>query len=155
LSQRQAQKLVNEYKNRFVSNLQAQDGQAKTATTQRDAVLQRDWGAEFQAKKQLANAAFNEMPPDLQDAMLAAGLNRMPSLAKYLVDKKMATMGEAALRPPGEPAAFSPAAIQSKIADHRAKYNAALMDAHHPEHKLRLAELTALNEQLYREPTAA
>ena len=155
LSQRQAQKLVDQYRDRYIAQVDLQNKQVGTDITKGKAELQRDWGNEYEAKRALARAAFAEMPAALQESARNSGLARMPAFVKYLYDQKVALTGEREPRPPGDPANNSPDAIRNQIATFRNAHDAALKDATHPEHAMRLAELTALHNRLFVEPAAA
>src|SRR5262245_14690639 len=149
LNQRQAQKLVDQYRDRYAAHLDLQNKQVGNDLIRGKAELQRDWGSEFEARRALARAAFNEMPADLQKFATDTGMARMPSFVKYLYEHKKAITGERAPRPPGEAADASPDAIRSQIASFRGQHNAALADRTHPEHDLRLEQLTALHNRLF------
>jgi hypothetical protein len=155
LSQRQAQKLVDQYRDRYFAQAELGNQQISTDIVKGKAELQRDWGSEYEARRSLARAAFLEMPADIQQSVRDNGLARMPSFIKYLYDTKARTTGERQPRPPGEAADTSPEAMRSKIATFRAQHHVALMDASHPEHDLRRDELTAMHNRLFPVESAA
>lgn len=155
LSQRQAQRLVDQYRDRWFAQVDLQNRSIGNDITRGKAELQRDWGSEFAARQSLARAAFAEMPPEVQQMARDSGLARMPSFVKYLYEQRVATTGERQPRPPGESGDSSPEGLRSKIAQFRSMHDAALKDAHHPEHELRLAEFTALHNRLFVETPAA
>lgn len=154
LSQRQAQKLVDQYRDRYVAQIDLGNKQIDSDLVAGRAVLQRDWGAEYEARRSLARAAFNAMPPDLQKAMKDTGLARMPSLIKYLHDVQKAQTGERVPVPPGDSAVTSPDAIRQRISAFRAQHAVALADASHPDHDRLLAEFTRMHSQLFPEAAA-
>lgn len=149
LSQRQAQKLVDQYRDRYIAQVDSSNKQITNDIVKGKAELQRDWGSEYEARRSLARAAFLELPADLQQSVRDNGLARMPSFIKYLYDTKAKTTGERIPRPPGEAADTSPDAIRSKIATFRQQHHVALHDTSHPEHELRRDELTALHNRLF------
>lgn len=152
LNQNQFTNLVGQYRDRFVASVEANSNAAKLQEQQTKQILVRDWGSEYEAKRALANAAFAEMPADLQQAALANGFNRMPSFAKWLVEQRTKVTGELQPREPGASALDNPSDLQAKIAAHRATHEKALMDVAHPDHKRATAELTDLYNRLYPEP---
>lgn len=154
LSQRQAQKLVDQYRDRFIANVDLQNRSIEQQLTSAKLELQRDWGSEYEARRALARAAFAEMPEDTRNAAVANGLARMPSFVKYLYDVKAKTTGEVQPRPQGATGS-TPEGLRRQIADYRAQYSAALNDQNHPEHDMRLAAFTQLYNQLYLTETAA
>jgi hypothetical protein len=155
LSQRQAQKLVDQYRDRYVAQVDMYNRSVDTDVVKGKAELQRDWGSEFEARRALARAAYLEMPPELQKSAKDSGLARMPAFIKYLYQNKVATTGERQPRPPGEAADNSPDNLRNKIAAFRNTHDAALKDASHPDHDLRLRELTDLHNRLFVEAPAA
>lgn len=155
LSQRQAQKLVDQYRDRYAAQMDLQNTQVGHDIVKGKAELQRDWGSEFEARRALARAAFLEMPPEIQESARTSGLARMPSFVKYLYATKAAVTGERSPHPPGAPADSDPQAIKDRIASFRSTYDVALKDASHPEHDLRLRELTELHNRLFVEPQPA
>lgn len=155
LSQRQAQKLVDQYRDRYAAQMDLQNTQVGHDIVKGKAELQRDWGSEFEARRALARAAFLEMPPEIQESARTSGLARMPSFVKYLYATKAAVTGERQPHPPGAPADSDPQAIKDRIASFRSTYDVALKDASHPEHDLRLRELTELHNRLFVEPQPA
>lgn len=155
LSQKQAADMVVQYRDRFIAQTDAGNKADQRAETDRKSVLTRDWGSTYEAKRQLANAAFAEMPAPLQEAMLRAKLNLMPEFAKWLVDQKTAMTGETSPRPAGDSALASPEAIQQQISEFRERNRVALADHAHPDHARLLRELTDLHNRLYPATTAA
>lgn len=151
LSQRQASKLFERYRDRFLSSIELSDKATTTEVQNAKLALERDWGGEFEARRQLAKAAFAEMPKDLQEAATRSGLVRMPSFIKYLHDMRAKTTGETDPKLGGRTNDGSPDAIKNSIAHHREQYAAALMDTAHPEHDMRTRELTAMHEKLFAE----
>lgn len=154
LSQRQAQKLVDQYRDRFLANMDMMNRQVDQQLTTAKLELQRDWGSEYEARRALAKAAFAEMPTDARNAAVENGLARMPSFVKYLYDVKAKTTGEVSPRPSGT-TGTSPEALREKISDYRKQHNVALMDENHPEHAMRLAALTQMHNQLFLTDSAA
>jgi hypothetical protein len=154
LSQRQAQKLVDQYRDRFVANIDMMNRQVDQQLTSAKLELQRDWGSEYEARRALAKAAFAEMPTDARNAAIDNGLARMPSFVKYLYDVKARTTGETSPRPSGTTGS-TPDALRDKIAEYRKTYEVALMDENHPEHDMRFNALTQIYNQLYLTETAA
>jgi hypothetical protein len=154
LSQRQASKLFERYRDRFLSSIELSEKASTTEVQNAKLALERDWGGEFKARRQLAKAAFAEMPADLQAAMSRAGLVRMPSFVKYLHDMKAKTTGETDPKIGGRATDGTPDAVKASIAKHREQYAGALMDTSHPEHDLRTRELTAMHEKLFAESVA-
>jgi hypothetical protein len=154
LSQRQAQKLVDQYRDRFIANVDLQNRQVNQQLNSAKLELQRDWGSEYEAKRALAKAAFAEMPEDTRNAAIANGLARMPSFVKYLYDVKAKTLGEMSPRPAGT-IGDTPDGLRQKIADYRTQYAAALNDVNHPEHDMRVSAFTAMYQKLYLTEAAA
>lgn len=149
LSQRQFSRFVDVYRDRFLSQMEAQNKQDKLSETQAKMILKRDWGNEYEARRGLVNAEFASMPEAVQREVLAKGLNRNPDYLKYLHDVRARVTGQREPRPAGDVVDNSPEAAQRRIADHRARYDAALRDVSHPEHDLRTAELTELFQKAF------
>jgi hypothetical protein len=154
LSQRQAQKLVDQYRDRFISTIDMQNRQINQQLNSAKLELQRDWGSEYEAKRALAKAAFAEMPEDARRAAIDNGLARMPSFVKYLYDVKAKVTGEMSPRPAGA-TGDTPESLRQKIADYRTQYSAALNDVNHPEHDMRLAAFTQMHNKLFLTDSAA
>lgn len=150
LSQRQAERLYRQYADRFVADADLRGKNEGQQVTTAAAELQRDWGAEYEARRALAKAAFAEMPADARAAAVAAGLARMPSYVKYLYDIKAKTTGETSPHQGNRPgAALTAEGQQAKLAEFRQTYKAALEDGSHPDHKLRLSEMSEMYTKLY------
>lgn len=149
LSKRQASKLYEQYRDRFYSQLDASHRIESEQVTKAKVELQRDWGNEFEARRQLAKAAFAEMPSDLQEFAKNSGLVRMPSFLKYLYQTKASTTGELDARDGARGAVESPSSITDRIAEFRSHHAKALAQVEHPEHSMRVRELTQLHERLY------
>lgn len=154
LSQRQAQKLVDQYRDRFVSQVDLTNRQITNDITNGKAVLQRDWGSEYNARMALARASFLDLPAVVQQKARDSGLARDPEYIKSLYDIRVKLTGERQPRPPGLPADTDPTALRDKIANFRTQNDAALKDASHPEHDRLLAELTSMHNRLFAEVPA-
>jgi hypothetical protein len=155
LSQRQAQKLVDQYRDRYASQIDLGNRQITTEITNGKAILQRDWGSEYEARRAVAKAAFLALPAGVQQRAKDSGLARDPEYIKNLYEMRVAMTGERQPRPPGESAESSPDALRDRIAAFRNQHDAVLKDASHPEHELRLRELTDLHNRLFVERPAA
>ena len=149
LSKRQADKLYEQYRDRFYSQVDASHKIESEQVTKAKVELQRDWGNEYEARRQLARAAFAEMSGDLQEFARNSGLVRMPSFVKYLYQTKAATTGEMAAMDGGRVGLETPQALTNRITEFRGIHAKALGDASHPEHVMRVRELTAMHERLY------
>jgi hypothetical protein len=155
LSQRQAQKLVDQYRDRYIAQVDLYNKSVDTEVVSGKATLQRDWGSEYEARRAVARAAFMELPARVQQKARDSGLARDPEYIKALYEGRVRLTGETRPRPPGEAADNSPDNLRSKIASFRTQHDAALKDGNHPEHDLRLRELTDLHNRLFVDQTAA
>jgi hypothetical protein len=155
LSQRQAQKLVDQYRDRYVAQVDMYNRQIDKDVVTGKAELQRDWGSEYEARRAVARAAFMELPARVQQKAKDSGLARDPEYIKALYEGRVKLTGETRPRPPGEAADNSPDNLRNKIASFRNTHDAALKDASHPDHDLRLRELTDLHNRLFVEAPAA
>lgn len=148
LNQRQFNNIVDKYRDRFTYQYDLSTKAASQEAQQGKLVLQRDWGNQYQARYDLANAAFAEIPDDVRNRMIAAGVHRMPSFVKYLYDNKARTTGE--MDPSGgHGGSESPDAIQQKIASFRTDHANALMNRDHPDHDMRSSQLKEMYERMF------
>lgn len=155
LNKRQAAKLVDQYKDNFLAQVDANNKAAQRSEVETKSILRRDWASRFEAKRTLANAAFAEMPPELQEWLLSVGASRKPEFLKYLADTREQLTGEPPLREGGQSrTSDTPAELEAKIAQFRKDNEAALRDVSHPEHDIRFKELTDLHNRLYPEQAA-
>jgi hypothetical protein len=155
LSQRQAQKLVDQYRDRYAAQIDLGNKQVTSEIMNGKAVLQRDWGSEYETRRAIARAAFLDLPAVVQQRARDSGLARDPEYIKSLYAQRVALTGERQPRPPGESAEGSPDALRGRIASFRSQHDAALKDVSHPEHDLRLKELTDMHNRLFVEQPAA
>lgn len=154
LSKRQFNDLYESYRDRIFASQDLATKAAKTEVVETQTLLRRDWGATYDLKMQMANAEFEAMPEDIQAHIRFTGLNRKPGFIKYLAETKARVTGE--IRTKGEQGRHvgkTPEQLQSDIAEHREKHAKVLVDKSHPEHALRVKELTAMFEALYPQPT--
>ena len=154
LSQRQAQRLVDQYRDRYAAQIDMSNRQADREIVDGKAVLQRDWGSEYETRRAIAKAAFLALPAVVQQRAKDSGLARDPQYIKSLYEQRVSITGERQPRPPGESAEGDPTALRGRIAAFRSQHDAALKDVAHPEHDLRLKELTDMHNRLFVEAPA-
>jgi len=128
-------------------NLNASKAQeaAKALDVQRGTdALKQEWGPAFEQRGKVAGAAINKfLSPETIAAMDAAGLANNPAIIKDMYNLGVKLAGEKELIGVAEQSQ-APTDLDAAIADHRSKHGAALQDRSHPDHKLRVAEMTAL-----------
>lgn len=150
LNKRQAARLYDKYAERFFAQLDLQTRGVGDEVRRGKLELQRDWGNEYEFRRQMATAEFNDMPETLQAHLTQVGLTRNPGFIKYLADARARTTGELEAKGARSPyGSMTPQMVTQKIADFRATHATALSNANHPEHRLRLDEMTRLYQDLY------
>jgi hypothetical protein len=120
--------------------------QAEAAKETGVAQLRQEYGRAFDQKLRVAKAAVKEYGGDEFVAFLdQSGLGDHPAMVRAFSKIAERTMGDTQLvNGEGDPGALTPADLDKQIAEHAAKYRAALFDKTHPEHNLRVKERDAL-----------
>lgn len=155
LSKRQFTQLVENYRDRIFSGHELARAAAREEVTQAETVLRRDWGAKYELRLQMATAEFESLPEDIQIRLRQAGLNRNAGFIKWLADSKARVTGELEPKTPGGRHAMrTPEQLEAEIADIRERHSKVLMNKSHPEHQMRVKQLTELYQALYPEPKA-
>jgi hypothetical protein len=150
LNGQQAQRLVDQYRDRHFASVTAHSNAVKLAEQNQKQVLARDWGSTYEAKRNMVNAAFSEMPEPLRAAIInGQPIMHMPEFSKWLAEVRSGTVGELEPRPAGENAVDNPQEIERQIAALRSEKAAIMADPMHPQYKQATAELTALYKRLY------
>ena len=153
--QRQAQKLVDQYRDRYAAQIDLSNKQIDSEILNGKAILQRDWGSEYETRRSIAKRRVSRhCPRACSRRPRTAGWRATRSTSRRCTQQRVSITGERQPRPPGEAADSSPDNLRNKIASFRQQYDAALKDAAHPEHDLRLRELTELHNRLFVEAAA-
>lgn len=133
-------------------NLEASEISAAEQAKQSEkalADLKTEWGQAFDERSKIAGAAINELfPPEFVAKLEAAGMANDPIVAKSAYDMGVKLIGEKELLG-SVPTEAAPGDLDAKIADHRKTYEVELKDARHPDHQLRVSELTDLFNRRY------
>jgi hypothetical protein len=153
LNKQQFRTFFEAYRDRMFAAHEANQAQVKQEITAAKLALQRDWGDKYELQMKLANAEFDALSQSTQAKLRAAGLNRDPEFIKYLASARGRITGEMQNKAGNSgPPLKTPDQLQTEIAEIRSKYNEVLMDKSHPEHQMRVRQLTELFAQLYPPP---
>lgn len=111
--------------------------------------LKQEWGPTFEQRGKVAGAAINKfLSPETIAAMDAVGLANNPAIVKDMYNLGVKLAGEKELIGVVE-TSQAPRDLDAAIADHRLKHGEALNDRSHPDHSVRLKELTNLFNQRF------
>lgn len=136
----------------------ANQGEAFTATNQQHAQereaatneLKRELGNAYEGTQKAAEAALLVYAgKDALDAMKKNGMIDDPFMIRVFGKIGRETLGEDKLKASGAVTEDDPATLKNTITEFRSKHSAALYDNMHPEHSLRVNELTALTTRLH------
>jgi hypothetical protein len=154
LSSRQFTRLFEAYRDRVIAGAEAARAAAEAEVTAGHVALRRDWGEAYDLQRQLARAEFKSMPEEVQQLALQSGLARKPAFVKWLAGNRERVTGELQTQAVDNGLkGATPQQLSDQIAQHRSAHEKVLMNRDHPEHALRLRELSAMYARLYPEPS--
>lgn len=123
--------------------------QQEQAIAESEATLQKEWGKAYEQNAKIAGRAINQLfGDDLEAVFNEKGLGNHPALIRAAHEMGKKLIGEKELIGEGltEP---TPGDLDSRISDFRTTHAAALNDASHSDHKLRVQEMTKLYDARY------
>ena len=114
-----------------------------SAASEAEAALKAEWGAKYDENLGLAQAGELALPEETSAWMVEKGLNNDPHMIRILQDIGAARVeaGEAPGRGDGSgPGKRTPDEMRASVADFEERHSAALNNAGHPDHDLRVKE---------------
>jgi hypothetical protein len=145
LNEKQASAVAELYFKHITDDAQAGLARAQKARADAEAQLAREWGNAREGMTALAKVAWQEFgSPELAAWMDQTGNGNEPELIKAFARIGKELMGDDKLQGIGARMTETPADIDKQITELRSRHKEALTDRYHPEHRLRVDELTAL-----------
>lgn len=123
---------------------EASKAESEKARVEAEKALKDEWGSAYDQRAAIAGKAKDAfLPPETVAKLEAAGVGNDPALVKALYNMGVKLAGEKQLL--GDVRLEqSPGDLDSAIANHRNKFAGELTDKTHPDHALRVQELTTL-----------
>jgi hypothetical protein len=150
LNNRQAQALLDNYVTTTAAKYAEITKMQSAAKDEGIAALKREWGQSYDGNLQTAKAALKQFGDEHYLAWLdSSGAGNDPNMIRVWQKVGKALMGDTQLKGEPQQQSRTPADINKAIEEHRAKHSAALYDKMHPEHKIRVDELTELHNQKF------